>query len=202
MARPFEPGDRLTFASSQFGMLLPSYPPKFYSDDLLIPGFTGTVQDIGLMYTELRLDTGPRVMFPNSIVLQGAVISHELNERWVRVRYEVPPAVDPTRLLPAVRDAVAQDDWVVGKKSVRVLVNAGTIASYVISVDALCAGNAEEPPRSAIWIRIRGVVESFAPPSPAPSHGSPLPPPGQPSPASTPPPPSITPLSPLPTRAT
>jgi small conductance mechanosensitive channel len=161
MARPFEPGDRLTFTTWQYGLLMPSYPPRFYSDEMLIPGFTGTVQDIGLMYTELRLDQGPKVVFPNSIVIQGAVVSHGTSERWVRVKYEIPPTVEPRTLLPLVRDAVASDDWVVGKKSVRVYVNTATMASYVISVDALCAGNMEEPPRSALYLRIRDVVASL-----------------------------------------
>jgi small-conductance mechanosensitive channel len=144
-------------------MLMPSYPPKFYSEELLVPGFTGTVQDIGLFYTDLRLDQGPRVMFPNSIVIQGAVISHDSSERWVRTKVEVPPTVDPAALLIAVRDAVERDEWVVGKKSVKVYVNTGTLASYVISVDALCAGSLEEPPRSALYIRIRNVVASMTP---------------------------------------
>jgi small conductance mechanosensitive channel len=172
MARPFEPGDRLTFTTWQYGLLMPSYPPRFYSDEMLIPGFTGTVQDIGLMYTELRLDQGPRVVFPNSIVIQGAVVSHDTSERWVRVKYEVPPAIEPRTLLPLIRDAVAQDDWVVGKKLVRVHVNAVTMASYVISVDALCAGNMEEPPRSALYLRIRDVVASLSTTKPpSDSHG-------------------------------
>jgi small conductance mechanosensitive channel len=184
MARPFEPGDRLTLTTWQYSMLMPSYPPKFYSEDLLIPGFTGTVQDIGLMYTALRLDQGARVVFPNSIVIQGAVISHNLSERWVRIKYEVPPAVDPTTLLPAVRDAVAADDWVVGKKTVKVYVNSATMLSYVISVDALCAGNFEEPPRSALYIRIRQVVGSLTPAaSPPAGSGAPAP-----SPQAAPPP--------------
>jgi small conductance mechanosensitive channel len=166
MARPFEPGDRLTVSTWQYSMLMPSYPPKFYSDDLLVPGFTGTVQDVGLMYTELRLDQGPKVALPNSVVIQGAVISHSTSERWVGVKYEVPPTIDPSELLPAVRESVAADDWVIGKKSVRAFVNAGTLSSYVISVDALCAGSLEEPPRSALFIRIRRVVASLTPVAP------------------------------------
>jgi len=170
MARPFEPGDRLTFTTWQYGLLMPSYPPRFYSDEMLIPGFTGTVQDIGLMYTELRLDQGPKVVFPNSIVIQGAVVSHASSERWVRVKFEVPPTIEPRTLLPLIGEAVAKDDWVVGKKTVKVYVNSATIGSYVVSVDALCAGNMEEPPRSALYLRIREVVASFSsakPPSDA-----------------------------------
>jgi small conductance mechanosensitive channel len=187
LARPFEPGDRLTLTTWQYSVLMPSYPPKFYSEDLLIPGFTGTVQDIGLMYTEIRTDQGPKILFPNSIVIQGALVSHNHSERWVRVKFEVPPAIDPSVLLPAVREAVALDDWVVGKQSVNVYVNAGNLASYIISVDALCAGNMEEPPRSALYIRIREVVSSLTPATPvraapgASSSPAPAPPPPGPS---------------------
>jgi small-conductance mechanosensitive channel len=163
LVRPFEPGDRLTLTTSQYSMLMPAYPPKFYSQDLLVPGFTGVVQDIGLMYTALRLDEGTIALFPNSIVILAAVISHNLNERWVRVKYEVPASVDPSRVLAAVRDAVAGDDWVVGKKSVKVYINQATLASYVISIDALCAGNLEEPPRSAMYVRTMKVVAGLTP---------------------------------------
>jgi small conductance mechanosensitive channel len=182
VARPFEPGDRLTLTTWQYSQLMPTYPPKFFSDDLLTPGFTGTVQDIGLMYTEMRLDSGPRIVFPNNIVIQGAVIAHDAGQRWVRIKYEVPTTVDPVRLLPRVEENVAADDWVVGKRTVRVLVNAGTLSSYVISVDALCAGNHEEPPRSALYIRIRAVVAALSTAEVKPA----LPPPGAAPPANEP----------------
>jgi small-conductance mechanosensitive channel len=189
LSRPFEPGDRLTLTTSQYSFLLPSYPPKFYSQDLLLPGFTGSIVDIGLMYTVMRLDDGTVAKFPNSIVIVGAVISHNLRERWVRVKYDVPGSVDPVQALAHVRQAVAADDWVVGKDSVKVQVNQATAASYLISVDALCAGNHEEPPRSALYIRIMRAVRELAPPPPSPGEtGRPPPPPAQPP---TGPPPSI-----------
>jgi small conductance mechanosensitive channel len=189
LARPFAPGDRLTLTTSQYNLLMPAYPPKFFSQDLLIPGFTGTVQDLGLLYTSIRLDEGPTALFPNSIVILGAVIDHNVSERWVRVKYEIPASVEPTPLLPALREAVAADDWVVGKKSVKVYVNQATLASYVVSVDALCAGNREEPPRSALYLRIMKVVADHTPsqdrsgPPDAAGAAAPAPPPTAPPPA-------------------
>ncbi len=162
IGRPFEPGERLTLTSSQFGFLLPAYPPKFYSQDLLIPGFTGTVQDIGLLYTVMRMDEGPTVSLPNSLVILGALVSHDVHERWVRVKYEVPPTIDPAVAIARIRDAVAADEWVVGKRTVKVYVNQATQSSYVISVDALCSGSMEEPPRSALYIRIIATVAELA----------------------------------------
>jgi small conductance mechanosensitive channel len=188
VARPFLPGDRVTLTTSQFSFLMPVYPPKFYSQDLLVPGFTGTVQDIGLMYTSLRLDDGPTAWFPNSIVLMAAVILHNVDERWVRIKYEVPPSVDPSALMPLVKEAVAADDWVSGKGSVTVLVNQATLTSYVISVDALCVGNLEEPPRSALYLRIMKAVASLSPPHPSgPAQAAPTASPQPPAPPPSPP---------------
>lgn len=187
LAQPFLPGDRVTLTSSQFSMLLPSYPPKFFSQDLLIPGFTGNVQDIGLMYTSIRLDDGTTTWFPNSIVILAAVIRHTVDERWVRVKYEIPPTVDPTEAITKIRATVVEDEWVSGKGSVEVFVNQATMTSYIISVDALCYGNLEEPPRSSLYVRIMKVVGSlaptsapadrpgFTPPQPAPPPVPPIP---------------------------
>ncbi|EQD44122.1 MscS Mechanosensitive ion channel, partial [mine drainage metagenome] len=82
---------------------------------------------------------------------------------WVRTKYEVAPGTDLRRLLPLIREAVQRNDWVVDPEKVRVLVNQATASSAVISVDALCRGNAEEPPRSAILMDIVDAVRSTAP---------------------------------------
>jgi small conductance mechanosensitive channel len=157
-SRPFEPGDRVTFVSSSYSFLLPSYPPKFFSQDLLMPGFTGVVEDIGLVFTDLRLDDGPKVTLPNSLVIGAAIVGHSLAQRWVRLKYEVPPAVDPATLLPKLVEAVRTCEWVVRPELVQAYVNQATLTSYVVSVDALCRGNLEEPPRSALYLEVMRVV--------------------------------------------
>ncbi len=45
--------------------------------------------------------------------------------------------------------------------SVKVLVNATTPTSYVVSIDAFCTGNMEEAPRSSILMDVMSVVEEF-----------------------------------------
>jgi small conductance mechanosensitive channel len=167
VARPFEPGDRITVVSSSYSFLLPSYPPKFYSQDLLMPGFTGVVQDIGFAFTTVRLDEGPSVVLPNSVVIGAAVVAHSLPERWVRVKYEVPPTVLPEVLLPKVKELVEQSEWVIRPEAARVTVNAATMTSYVVAVDAICRGNLEEPPRSDLYIGLMRLVRqlALAPPS-------------------------------------
>jgi small conductance mechanosensitive channel len=161
VARPFDPGDRITLVSSQYSFLLPSYPPKFFSQDLLMPGFTGVVQDIGLVFTVLGLDDGPTVTLPNSLVIGAAIVGHSVPERWVRVKYEVPPSVPPETLLPRLTEVVQNNNWVIRPELVRVYVNQATLTSYIVSVDAMCRGNLEDPPRSAIYLDLMRVVREM-----------------------------------------
>ena len=154
LSRPYEVGDRVTFATWQFGMIAPIYPPKFYSNDYLIPGYTGTVADIGLLYSVVQADEGPSMKIPNSIMIQAAIISHDIKERWVRTRYEVPASIDPKSLIEELKSVLATNEWIAKPDSILILVNTTTLNSYVITIDAICKGAFEEPPRSAILLLI------------------------------------------------
>ncbi|MDG6983289.1 MAG: mechanosensitive ion channel family protein [Nitrososphaerota archaeon] len=159
--RPYEIDDRITFTTWQFGVIAPIYPPKFYSNDLLTPGYSGIVRDIGLAYTEIRLDDGPMIKVPNNVMAQAAIVSHDLSERWVRTKYEVPSTIEPGRFLSEVSKAVKKNEWVTQPDSVQVMLNAATSTVYVVSVDALCRGQYEEPPRSSILLDLMSTVEAL-----------------------------------------
>ena len=161
---PFSPGDRITFVSWQYGLIAPAYPPKFYSQDTLVPGYTGVVSEIGITYSTIQLDDGTHFKVPNNVVVQAAVISHETRERWVRLKYEVPHTVPPEVLLPKLSQAIRKSRWIASPDSVKVLVNQATMTSYVISVDAICRGNTEEPPRSALLQVTMRIVREMLPP--------------------------------------
>jgi small conductance mechanosensitive channel len=156
--RPIEPGERVTLTTWQYGLMAPGYPPKFYSQDTLIPGYTGVVQELGFVYTTVLLDEGTRMRLPNSILVQAAVLSHELSERWVRVRYELPAAVDPASVIAQLRARLPENTWVVRPELLRVWLASVTLTSSVITVDAMCRGSLEDPPRSAILLEIRSMV--------------------------------------------
>ncbi len=175
--RPFGPGDRITLTTWQYSLIAPVYPPKFYSNDFLVPGYTGIVEELGLVYSRIRQDDGIRVRFPNNVLIQAAILSHDVAERWVRVKYEIPPTIDPERLIPRVEEIVRASDWVARPDSIRVWVHQATMGSYVVSVDALCKGSVEEPPRSALLIQIMKLVREMAtashpPTAPAASSGA------------------------------
>ncbi len=167
-AHPLTPGDRVTVTTWQFGMIAPAYPPKFYSHELVVPGYTGVVETIGIVYSTLRLSDGPWMKVPNSIMLQAAVLVHELPERWVRAKYEVKDVGHERDVIERIRTAVQRNSWVVDPTSVRVLVNEATPTSFVVSIDALCRGNMEEPPRSAILLDVLDAVRGSEPQSSPP----------------------------------
>ena len=161
LARPYEINDRITFFSWQYGLIVPAYPPKFYSQDSLMPGYSGKVLDIGLAYTLLQLDDGPTMKIPNGVMVQAAVVSHELEERWVRTKYEVPSTLNPKEVVSALTEAVKKNQWVKNPDSISVLINSTTQNSYVVSIDALCNGNMEDPPRSSILLDVMDVVKQM-----------------------------------------
>jgi small-conductance mechanosensitive channel len=68
-ADPFRPGDRVGFITWQFGILGPSYP-----HEAILPTYTGTVEDVGLTYTVVSLDSGGTAKVPNGIVIQALVV--------------------------------------------------------------------------------------------------------------------------------
>ena len=161
LARPYEVGDRITFFTWQYGLIVPAYPPKFYSHETLMPGYSGLVQDIGLAYTKMQLDDGPSIKVPNSVMVQAAVVSHEIKQRWVRSKYDIPNIIDPNEAIPALTEALKKNQWVVNPDAIKILVNAMTSTIYVISIDALCKGNMEEEPRSSILIDVSQVVNKL-----------------------------------------
>ncbi|AAT43098.1 mechanosensitive ion channel family protein [Picrophilus oshimae] len=148
-SRPFRVGDRITVSTWQYGLDAPAYPPKFYSNDFLIPGYTGVVTNISLMYTSMLTDDNVPLKIPNSIMIQSAIFVHGVNDaRLVRTKFEVSKDIDPDIFIPRAYDALKSLDFIKGRLQVRIYET--TFTSYVIVVEALCKGAYEEPPRSEI----------------------------------------------------
>jgi len=163
VATPYEIGERVTITTWQYGLTVPAYPPKFYSQDFLIPGYTGVVRDVGIFYTSLKSDEGTTIRVPNSIMVQAMVISHDVGTRPVRTKYEIPAsaAVDPQEVLDAIAAAVRLNEWVARPETVNVTLNQATSASYVVAIDAWCRGAYEEPARSSILLTVIRTVRDL-----------------------------------------
>jgi small conductance mechanosensitive channel len=98
LADPFRPGDRVTFVSSSYGAIAPSYP-----HDMMYPGYTGVVEDVGLIYTTLRVLGGEEVRVPNSVVIGALVLKPTPGiARPCRIRMTFPWSIAPATVETAL----------------------------------------------------------------------------------------------------
>lgn len=99
LADPFRPGDRVSFVSSSYGAIWPSYP-----HEMMYPSYAGTVEDVGLIYTVLRVDSGGIAKLPNSVVLGALLLKPSAETLHAhRVRMTFPLSVP----VPVVESALA-----------------------------------------------------------------------------------------------
>jgi small-conductance mechanosensitive channel len=99
VADPFRPGDRVSIVSGSYGAIAPSYP-----HEMMYPSYSGVVEDVGLIYTVLHLDSGGTARVPNSVVLGALVLRQTPGvPRSLRVRMTFPLSVD----VPTVEAALA-----------------------------------------------------------------------------------------------
>lgn len=113
LSHPFRVGDRITMTTWQYGLLTPTFPPKYYSSDYLIPGFTGIVDDITLMYTTVITDDGVPLKVPNSIIVQAAVLIHREETRRVRARFDLDASLDVNSFIHEAGQEVSKIQGVV-----------------------------------------------------------------------------------------
>jgi small-conductance mechanosensitive channel len=103
LANPFRPGDPVSFISSSYGAFAPSYP-----HEMVYPSYSGTVEDVGLIYTILRLDAGGIAKVPNSVVLGALVLEPKAGApKAHRVRMTFPYSVTVPNVEAAVADVGA-----------------------------------------------------------------------------------------------
>jgi small-conductance mechanosensitive channel len=108
VASPFHPGDRVSIISSSYGAFAPSYP-----HEMAYPAYSGTVEDVELLYTILRLDAGGVAKVPNSVVLAALVVQPTPGVPKVyRVRMTFPLSVSTKAVeasLPDVQRSFLED---------------------------------------------------------------------------------------------
>ncbi|WP_338598736.1 mechanosensitive ion channel family protein [Sulfolobus tengchongensis] len=148
-SRPYKVGDRITVSTWQYGLIAPTYPPKFFSNDFLIPGYTGVVTDISLLYTTIYTDDQVPVKIPNSIMIQAAIFIHNREERRkVRTKYEVSKDMDPDIVINTLKERIRELEFVLEEPSIKVLET--TFNTYILAIDTVCKTIYEEPVRSEI----------------------------------------------------
>lgn len=103
LADPYRPGDRVSFVTSNYGLLAASYP-----HEETYPSYTGTVRDVGLIYTVIELDEGGLAKFPNGLVLNALTLYHAPGDvQAFRVRMTFPQSVTVAAVERAVSEVPA-----------------------------------------------------------------------------------------------
>ena len=153
-SRPFSIGDRVTINTWQYGMVAPSYPPKFFSEDFLIPGYTGIVEEMALTFTTLRLDNNVPIKLPNSVVLQASITLHTEKHQLVRVRYEVPGTIPVKVFMEKAKKRISGLSFVKGPVETFISETSFPNKTYIMSLTALCECQDPHAPKSAILIEL------------------------------------------------
>ncbi|MGI0134161.1 MAG: mechanosensitive ion channel family protein, partial [Candidatus Micrarchaeaceae archaeon] len=100
-AKPFAKGDRIMFTAWQYGTIAPSYTHR-----AMAPGYTGVIEEIGLMYTKVKKDDGTELYVPNGTMNGAAIVNYTVSDVIdVRFRLELPMSMG----FSAFRDGVEHE---------------------------------------------------------------------------------------------
>lgn len=136
-SKPFSIGEKVTISTWQYGLIAPTY-----QHDVMVPGFTGTVSKIGIMYTEMVADNGTPIVVPNSIMNQ-AVIFNKKRVGKIRVfsHVEVDIKIDYSRFRDYFNEGVS-------KSTVKnVSIEIKNITQLAFGVDIYADGNLDDEPK-------------------------------------------------------
>jgi small-conductance mechanosensitive channel len=100
---------RQTLANAIAGILLAITQPIRIGDIVTFEDLTGTVEDVKLTYTYIRLDDGRRQVVPNERLAQSSVLNHTMIDPRVQVEASVwlPPHADVDRAIELIEDEEA-----------------------------------------------------------------------------------------------
>ncbi len=116
-SKAFEPGDNVIIHTWQYNLNPPSYP-----HDRFVPGFSGTIKSIGVLYTELTNEDKLPMLVPNSIVAQAMVINyHKAKEHMTKMQFDVDTRIRYVEL----------------EKRISALLRREKIADYRLDIDYL-----------------------------------------------------------------
>ncbi|HKV89882.1 MAG TPA: mechanosensitive ion channel family protein [Thermoplasmata archaeon] len=158
VAAPFREGDRIGVISSNYGALAPTYP-----HELIYPTYTGVVLRVGLIYAELRLDSGRLAKIPNQVLLGALIVnlSHP-SPRSYRIRMTFDQKVPLARVEQALGEYVKVHPPIPGSPEPHVEVADISATTWDGVVVVWSNEVTEEPVRDGV---MRRVLARLAPPS-------------------------------------
>lgn len=144
-SRPFEIGDRVTIATSSYGLT-----GSTYAHENQTSGFTGVVRDVGIFFTRVLLDDGTPAIFPNSVVIGSLIVNHsKCTMRSVRVRMDIDKKIDYDRFKSKFLESQKKYDIIDAEKSSVEIVDVGA-TTYQIVIAVWTRSESEEPIKTLV----------------------------------------------------
>ncbi len=99
-----EPDDHVILHTWQY-----TFQPQSYPHDKFVPGISGTIESIGVLYTKVINDEGVPVYLPNNIVAQSLIINyHRAKEHVRKIQFDVDISVPFDKLQKIIDDVIKE----------------------------------------------------------------------------------------------
>ncbi len=131
-SKPFANGDRVTFSTWQYGLLPPSH-----SHPMMLPGYTGIIEEVGLMYTRVKTEEGASVFVPNGVLNQALIINYSVSGKInVNIRVELKNSFGFNRFRDGVIKGIRNNRKLSGivNKEISIRITDMGISNYGISI--------------------------------------------------------------------
>ncbi|MGP8125383.1 MAG: mechanosensitive ion channel family protein [Nitrososphaerales archaeon] len=145
VSKPFEIGDRVTIATSSYGLT-----GSTYAHESQTSGFTGVIQDLGIFFTRVLLDNGTPAVFPNSVVIGALILSHAKDTlRTVRVRMDIDKKIDYDRFKSRLLESQKGSNVIDAERSSVEIVDLGG-TTYQVVITVWTRSEFDEPVRTLV----------------------------------------------------
>jgi small conductance mechanosensitive channel len=145
VSKPFEIGDRVTIATSSYGLT-----GSTYAHESQASGFIGVIQDVGIFFTRVLLDNGTPAVFPNSVVIGALIINYsKITLRTVRVRMDIDKKMDYDKFKARILESLKKHDTIDARESSIEVVDVGA-TTYEVVIAVRARSEFEEPVRTLV----------------------------------------------------
>ncbi len=135
--KQFDQGDKIKITTWQFSFLLPAYPNKFFSKDLVLPGYVGIIDSTGFFYTTFIGEDGIPFKIPNSILIQAFILElDDIKYLNVQIKYEIKKELSFKKARDIIKDIIekAKVDHGFEVKNFDIYIDETSLTSYVVVI--------------------------------------------------------------------
>lgn len=161
-----------TLSNVASGVMLLLLRPFRVSDRITVGAVTGTVQEVGLFYTELVTDDGLFVAMPNSIIFSGTIVntSREPLQR-TNFQVDIDREADVAAAQGAILGALSRDSRVLKLPAPRVWVDTLSGPQVLLNIHAWVANRDFVNVQSELKVLVRRTLNEagIGPPVPVPA---------------------------------